>query len=163
MPPFLDVSVRFWYHVSPSDDGCWVWTGSKTKAGYGQININRRCQPAHRVAYQLCRGDVPRFSETGLVIMHSCDNRACVNPWHMSFGTMTDNFDDMRKKGRQRVTGIGGVCDKTGMCWNGLHEWKAENWVYQRARGSVWRICKHCRQAAKKASRDRIKARSQNA
>ena len=32
---------------------------------------------------------------------HHCDNRLCVNPDHIFIGTMKDNMDDMRKKGRE--------------------------------------------------------------
>ena len=36
----------------------------------------------------------------GLVVMHSCDNRVCCNPRHLSVGTHSDNSQDMVRKNR---------------------------------------------------------------
>ena len=36
----------------------------------------------------------------GMVVMHSCDNRACINLEHLSVGTPRDNAHDMMRKGR---------------------------------------------------------------
>jgi len=42
------------------------------------------------------KGEVP----AGMLICHSCDNTACVNPDHMFLGTASDNNKDSMKKGR---------------------------------------------------------------
>lgn len=76
---------------------CLVWTGSRYKQGYGRIRIGGKLMRAHRVAYELLRGPIPE----GLVLLHSCDNPACINVAHLSVGTQGDNIRDCDSKGRR--------------------------------------------------------------
>lgn len=93
---------RFEDKIFYSPDGCWYWLGHVCKDGYGQITIrtddNRYTSKAHRIAYQICKGDIPK----GMYVLHSCDNPRCVNPDHLSVGTQKDNIKDMFQKGRSR-------------------------------------------------------------
>jgi HNH endonuclease len=88
-------------------DGCWLWTGSKTKAGYGKFQTGGKGGPyhlAHRFLYELAKGAIPK----GAIVMHFCDNPSCVNPDHLSVGTHKDNTADMIAKGRHaRVAPVG--------------------------------------------------------
>jgi len=34
------------------------------------------------------------------VVRHKCDNRACLNPEHLEIGTIADNNEDARTRGR---------------------------------------------------------------
>ena len=86
---------RFWQKVRKSA-GCWIWLGCVDGWGYGQAGVNGKRKQAHRYSYELAHGPIP----AGMVVMHSCDTAACVNPSHLSIGTHADNQADMRSKGR---------------------------------------------------------------
>ena len=80
--------------------GCWKWTASRARGGYGQFFTSakdgREWHRAHRFSYIAYRGDIPK----GMVVMHSCDNPRCVNPKHLRLGTQADNIKDREQKGR---------------------------------------------------------------
>jgi hypothetical protein len=91
----LSLAERFWPKVKKSL-GCWEWQGSLGTWGYGQININRKPVPTHRVALMLSGIDI-----SGKCVLHRCDNPKCVRPDHLFLGTKADNSRDMVTKGRQ--------------------------------------------------------------
>ena len=64
--------------------------------GYGQVHVKGKTAYAHRVAWELANGPLP----VGAFILHSCDNRRCVNPDHLRIGTFQDNMDDMTARFR---------------------------------------------------------------
>lgn len=88
---------RFWAKVSPEDTGCWEWTASRSKTtGYGWYNLEGRAVNPHRVMCSVAHGK----PADGLYAMHSCDNRGCVAPHHLRWGTPKDNIQDAIQKGR---------------------------------------------------------------
>ena len=84
--------------VVDEETGCWVWQGSCGFNGYGRLRYGPGRKPAtcHRIIYEHHFGPIPK----GMVVMHKCDNRRCVNPDHLHGATQGDNMRDMHKKGR---------------------------------------------------------------
>ena len=88
----------FWSKVAVGDAGaCWSWTGAKSDAGYGMFSLDGKRRPAHRIAWELHHG--PTIPDE-LLACHTCDQRACVNPYHVYPGTHKDNANDATERGR---------------------------------------------------------------
>lgn len=104
----ISASERFWVKVNKESD-CWEWEGGKYYNGYGQFYKGPCKIVAHRFAYEITYGEIPKE----LVVCHKCDNRGCVNPKHLFLGTTQDNIDDMHRKGRNNQRPSPG--EKNGM------------------------------------------------
>lgn len=83
---------------------CLVWTGATNQFGYGQACITMadgkvKILGIHRLAYEFSTGEPPP-PKGDKVLMHSCDNRRCFEPAHLSLGTYAENNADCRAKGR---------------------------------------------------------------
>lgn len=80
------------------ESGCWMWKGyRKTKsAQYGWFWFNGKYEYAHRMAWRIFRGEIPK----GLFVCHHCDTPGCVNPEHLFIGSQLDNMRDASNKNR---------------------------------------------------------------
>jgi hypothetical protein len=126
---------RFEAKVVKKSDGCWLWTGGKTKQGYGYIydHAEGRNVQAHRVSWELANGTkIPK----GLVIDHLCRTPRCVNPDHLEPVTYSVNA----------IRGVGAdVARRRAMavthCPQG-HPYSPENtYYYNEGRTRVCRTC----------------------
>jgi hypothetical protein len=93
---------RFLNKVVRSEHGCWLWTGHRLPKGYGVFRVGDKIHRAHRVAYELFKGEIPE----GLHVTHSCDNPSCVNPDHLFAKTNADNVQESFDKLRSSNVGI---------------------------------------------------------
>lgn len=68
-------------------NGCWEWTGSISKPGYGRISKNGKPELAHRVSFEFHKHKIPK----GMYIDHICRNTKCLNPEHLRCVTPKQN------------------------------------------------------------------------
>ena len=89
---------RFEAKVTPEPTtGCWLWAGAMMKNGYGRFGVKAGdVRQAHRYALEL-DGRPPASNQ---VVMHRCNNRACVNPAHLLAGTQKENLEQASREGR---------------------------------------------------------------
>jgi HNH endonuclease len=94
-----DQVLRFWSKAAITADTthCWLWMAATTK-GYGTFALASKQVQAHRIAYQITNGPIP----DRMLVLHTCDTPACVNPNHLVIGTQSDNIKDMWERGRAR-------------------------------------------------------------
>lgn len=83
---------------------CMNFTGGKVGAGYGRLRLGRNVVLAHRYAYELAFGEIPK----GKLVCHRCDNPSCCNPDHLFLGDQIDNMRDRKSKGGYRTQAKGG-------------------------------------------------------
>lgn len=83
--------------VFEPNTGCQIWFGTVTKStGYGELKIEGKKTTAHRASWIAHNGEIP----IGMVVMHKCDIRTCINPDHLALGSRKENSVDMARKRR---------------------------------------------------------------
>ena len=133
---------KFFSHVVEDANGCWNWTSTLLRGGYGRFATGRNHYPAHRWAYEFLIGEIPSDLECD----HLCRNRRCVNPWHIDIVTHRENI------ARSTATKFHAQHDHVnGACRNG-HSLV----VYGALRKDGYLACKECarmRDAKRRAAR----------
>jgi hypothetical protein len=120
------------------ESGCHEYTGYIGPSGYGDIVFKTQTWKVHRLLWVLLHGPIPEWPKA--VVIHSCDNRLCINPEHLSLGTQQDNIRDCVHKGRQ-------ASRRKTHCPRG-HEY-AKHAHYHSSPTAIqqatpWRACKMC-------------------
>ena len=106
---------RLMSYVSPEPNtGCWLWTGTAFRLGYGSAWDGIRLRSAHRLIYEELRGKIPE----GLGLDHKCRVRCCVNPDHLE--AVTRRVNVLRGRGPTALNAV-----KTHCCRG--HEFTAGN------------------------------------
>lgn len=94
---------NFWSKIDKTN-GCWNWN-AYTANGYGRVNINGSVYLAHKVMTFIHKKtsnlSKKELGAAGVVVMHKCDNRSCVNPDHLIVATQKENMQDAKIKKRK--------------------------------------------------------------
>ena len=94
--------LPFWERVAAQlqrNRECLEFTGAKDDAGYGRIfGEHGKLVRLHRAVWAKANGEI----QQGKVIMHVCDNRACIELAHLKLGTQIENIKDMHTKERAK-------------------------------------------------------------
>jgi len=91
-----ELEKKYWNLVRKTPT-CWLYEGSASDEGYGRFQGNNQIWVAHRFAYIIHHGKIPK----GMCILHKCDVRRCVKPAHLWAGTKAENNHDCDRKGRR--------------------------------------------------------------
>lgn len=87
----------FWSKVSVGKrEDCWLWKTGHFSTGYGAFKIGKKNYGAHVISFLLSGGTL---SKSKPHVLHSCNNRGCVNPAHLRAGSQQDNVNDAIKSG----------------------------------------------------------------
>lgn len=96
------IEDRFFEKVQKTES-CWIWKGAVKDTGYGVMQKGARGRGlirVHRFSYEYhTRETIPK----GKVLMHSCNNKVCVNPDHLSVGTYGENLKDAWRDGLRKT------------------------------------------------------------
>ena len=81
---------------------CIPWPHSRMDDGYGVVHYKGKTRRAHRVSLMLYQGldEAP----PGMMCLHDvmrCNNRSCINPRHLRWGTHKENVYDVQIRLRQ--------------------------------------------------------------
>ena len=63
----------------------------------GAFDFQYKGYYSHRFSYMCFNGSIPN----NLCVCHSCDNKICINPYHLWLGTIQENNQDRDNKNRQ--------------------------------------------------------------
>lgn len=119
-----DILGRFWSKVDQrGDDECWPWRSNVDTYGRFRMLRDAKCIGAHVFSWVLAnQQEVP----AGLLVLHSCDNKRCVNPAHLSVGTYSQNAREAVERGQVDISKAhAGIKRKTHCKRN--HELSPEN------------------------------------
>lgn len=131
--------------IPEPNSGCWLWLGSISRSGYGNLYVGEHRRPkqirAHQAAWELYVGPVM----DGFELDHLCRVRCCVNPAHLEPVTHVVNL--------YRGNTIPAMKAAQTHCVHG-HEFTVRNTRIQR---NGTRLCRTCHRNRERLRGTRIK------
>jgi DNA-binding XRE family transcriptional regulator len=110
-----------------NEQGCHLVTSHTIDADGYALLFRDGHRKAHRWMWSTINGAIP----SGMVIMHKCDNRRCINPEHLQLGTIQDNVTDKVNKGRQSQVKDNRKSWKDGIVKNNINKIRLEKKLKQ--------------------------------
>ncbi len=141
------LAERLWSKVDMrGHEECWQWVAAKTADGYGRIALPgrpARHRAAHRVAYELSVGPIPRGLPIDHVRARGCSRRDCCNPAHLEAVTNRENT----------------MCSANFVAINARKTTCPRGHAYDRKRPEGDRYCRTCNADHARAYRRRLGSR----
>lgn len=102
----LKTEILMSFFVNPIT-GCYEWSKSLQRNGYGQKRAFGKMMPAHRASWIAFKGEIAE----GFEVAHCCGVRNCVNPDHLKLITHSQNMRERELFGEigRREVSINGV------------------------------------------------------
>ena len=121
------------------ENGCWEWTGSKNRKGYGQTNV---CGEKWTVTRLMLTIHVRRLESQELAC-HKCDWPPCCNPDHLYIGDKHINAIDKVQAGTNHY-------NRKTHCPKG-HSYAEHGYIHAGRGGATqWRSCKLCQRISQR-------------
>ena len=96
-----DTINYFCTDVDVDENGCWRnRTYKLERNGYLRVSFNSQKNRTTIPRLILIDRHGEEFMKN-YVTRHLCNNKFCINPWHIIYGTQQENINDRQKAGRQ--------------------------------------------------------------
>lgn len=64
--------------IEINQNDCWIWIKNSSRHRYGRLCYKNKWYAAHKVSYEMFKGD-----NKGKDIIHTCKKFKCINPAHL--------------------------------------------------------------------------------
>lgn len=83
------------------ENGCFICTShAQNPSKYYKIKRDSKCYDLHVWIYERYHGS----RKEGMVVRHTCNNKECINPDHLTLGTYRENYFDSVDDERNFIT-----------------------------------------------------------